>query len=302
MSFASGFVRYPDLFPARNAGARWGDESFSVNLPGGPYRVDGLSRSQVRAMEQRYANWKTVTDDDPAVSIEVFCAEPSDFHDPQGPSLEYVVDLDPGPSALRIAALHFMARIERREPGFAAVWTSEDEGDEFIAVIENVLRPLVAHRALSTGGMLLHSSGIVIDGRCLLFVGHSGAGKSTIAGLALDRGHKVLSDDMNCLLPGNEGWTSYVMPFAGDHQGKAERTEFPVAAIFRLEKGPENSIEPLSEASCFSLLLSSAPFVNTDPHQVDLLERTIRNLVDSLSRWHLTFKKDSSVWPIIESL
>ena len=42
----------------------------------------------------------------------------------------------------------------------------------------------------------LHASGIVIDGRAALFVGASGAGKSTTAAAFLANGHRVLADDV----------------------------------------------------------------------------------------------------------
>ena len=42
----------------------------------------------------------------------------------------------------------------------------------------------------------LHANAVEIDGRAIAFMGHSGAGKSTMAAWFLDRGHRILADDV----------------------------------------------------------------------------------------------------------
>ena len=302
MTFAAGVLRYPDLFPARLAGDPAGGESFVVDLPGGPYAVECLSRGQYEAMAGRYGDWRADPNADPAVTIRVFAADVGDFLNPCVPGWEYELEQDSTPETLRHAGLQFVARLERGSRIKGAVWTSFDGGGEFIGAIENTLRPLVANQLLMSGGLLLHSCGIVINGRCITFVGHSGAGKSTIAGMALERGHKVLSDDLNFIARKGAAWVSSRMPFAGDHQGSADPEEFPIAAIVRLRQGTENLLEPLSPGDGFSLLFSSSPFVNVDAHQAGRLEATVEAILDSIPGWTLTFRKDSTVWPMIEAL
>lgn len=46
------------------------------------------------------------------------------------------------------------------------------------------------------GLLPLHANAIEIDGRAVAFMGHSGAGKSTIAAWFHDRGYRVLADDV----------------------------------------------------------------------------------------------------------
>jgi hypothetical protein len=46
------------------------------------------------------------------------------------------------------------------------------------------------------GLLPLHANAIEIDGRAIAFMGHSGAGKSTMAAWFLDRGYCVLADDV----------------------------------------------------------------------------------------------------------
>ena len=49
-----------------------------------------------------------------------------------------------------------------------------------LGVIDNFLRVLVAYRALALDGVMLHSAGLVFDGRAFVFPGCSNAGKTTL--------------------------------------------------------------------------------------------------------------------------
>jgi hypothetical protein len=168
--------------------------------------------------------------------------------------------------------------------------------------MENVFRILVAYRLLAAGGLLLHSSGVVVGDRCFLFAGHSGAGKSTIAGLALEEGYGVLSDDLNLLLRDGKFWVSSQLPFAGTLHSETVTSVCRVAGILRLQKASAHAIDPISRADAFSLIMSSAPFVNADSYVSDQLESTVSAIVETIPAWRLSFRKDAGLWPIIESL
>jgi hypothetical protein len=51
----------------------------------------------------------------------------------------------------------------------------------------------------------LHANAVEIDGRAVAFMGHSGAGKSTIASWFLDRGYRILADDVCVVTIGPDG-------------------------------------------------------------------------------------------------
>ena len=55
------------------------------------------------------------------------------------------------------------------------------------------------------GLLPLHANAIDIGGRAVAFMGHSGAGKSTMAAWFLDRGHRILADDVCVVLPDEAG-------------------------------------------------------------------------------------------------
>ncbi len=67
----------------------------------------------------------------------------------------------------------------------------EDESTIEHLLVDQLLPRLLAHR----GQLILHASAVTLGGRHVLFLGQSGWGKSTLAGLLQGHGHTVHSDD-----------------------------------------------------------------------------------------------------------
>ena len=59
-----------------------------------------------------------------------------------------------------------------------------------------VLGPIMATLLHYKGYLVIHGSGLVMDGKLNVFVGHRGAGKSTTAASLLTSGHQLFSDDL----------------------------------------------------------------------------------------------------------
>lgn len=73
------------------------------------------------------------------------------------------------------------------------------------ATLEHQLVDQILPRLLAQlGELLVHASALKINGRHALFLGPSGWGKSTLAGLLQQRGHHVLSDDCVQVNPAGE--------------------------------------------------------------------------------------------------
>ncbi|MEM8932411.1 MAG: hypothetical protein AAGE94_14615 [Acidobacteriota bacterium] len=317
-AFGELFLAHPDLFPARRAGDPWGSEAVMVDLAGGPYRFAGLCESQAQTLRRRFADLQVdPSSRDDAVEIGIFRADPRELLDVELNGWEYTFDRDYLPTAVRVAGLRFLGRIDWLPPVahprlVGTLWTPEVADGElgrsfFQSQIENFFRLVVAYRLLEAGGALLHSAGIAIgdpnDEVGHLFFGHSGAGKTTISRLALDAGHTVLSDDMNAIAPGADGrpWIER-LPFAGDLcRTPSPRRRYPLASLCRLRQGA-NAIDRLSSAHAIARLVACAPFVNVDPHRVERLTNNLETLARTVGVHRLTFRKDGSFWPLIDGL
>jgi len=105
---------------------------------------------------------------------------------------------------------------------------------------------LMIHRLARGEGVEIHACGVITpDGIGRLFVGHSGAGKSTTSRLWMRKpGVRVLSDDRIIVRLQNGNPVMYGTPWHGD-AGLAEQACAQVNQVFLLAHGDRNEIVPL---------------------------------------------------------
>jgi hypothetical protein len=115
-------------------------------------------------------------------------------------------------------------------------------------------------------GILLHGAGMVWDGKAYLFVGASGAGKSTFSLLlAAARVGKMLSDERMIVRGIAGALQAFGTPWAGT-AAIARNGSAPLAGIFFLRHGRENRIEKLAAAEALDRMLPlvSIPWYDPD--------------------------------------
>jgi hypothetical protein len=103
------------------------------------------------------------------------------------------------------------------------------------------------HRLALGEGVEVHALGLVDrDDRGYLFLGHSGAGKSTTARLwTAEPGVKLLSDDRIIIRKREGKFWMYGTPWHGD-ASVASPASAPLSSVFLLEQAPKNQILPLA--------------------------------------------------------
>ncbi|MBV8203288.1 MAG: hypothetical protein JOZ15_21960 [Acidobacteria bacterium] len=322
MSFGARFLRHPERFPERQEGEAWGGRELMLDLAGGPYHVLGLSPAQEAAVRATFPGAVGEAAAGAAVAASAVAAAipirllrraAGDFLAVDARGWEYGLDFDWSPAAVKLAGLGLAGRLDwfTAQPGpHGALWTCEDGGERFPGVFENFLRVLVAYRLLDLGGAVLHCAGVVKQGAAYLFLGRSGAGKTTVARLSLAQGAEVLSDDLNALIvpvPGGAApaGTCAVLklPFTGDlGERRALRPPLPLGGLLRLEQGAVDALTPLSRAATLACLLACAPFVNVDPHRRERLEQVLLALAAAAAprAYSLRFSLAGGFWSIIE--
>jgi hypothetical protein len=122
------------------------------------------------------------------------------------------------------------------------------------------------HRLALGEGLEVHALGLADeDGSGYLFLGHSGAGKSTTAQLwKQQRGVRLLSDDRIILRRQGTGFVMYGTPWHGD-AGVASPESAPLSEIFLLEQAPANELVPTPQPVAAAELFARA-FV---PHYLE---------------------------------
>lgn len=304
MSFGETFLTFPDLFPERLGGDRWGEARLDLDVAGGPYAIGGLGDQMAEAVATRFAPLAGRPRPGVPLDVEVFRVAPTDFRNVATANWEYRLDFDFRDGSLRLAGLDLMALVAPLPVGRAALWTSAGDGPRFLGTFENLLRVLVAYRLLAAGGVLLHSAGIVARGMAYVFFGHSGAGKTTFSGLSAAAGHDVVSDELNLLWVLPEGVRVESLPFAGDFGGRCRpRTTYPLGGLFLLEKGPppdsRPARRPLSLARGIAALASCAPVVNADPFRSPALWSNLERLATMARPEAFAFELGGTPWDIL---
>jgi len=104
---------------------------------------------------------------------------------------------------------------------------------------------LLARLLANREGCYLHSSGVIIDGKGLAFVGHSGAGKTTIAEI-LKGCAEILSDDRIIIRKLNDGVRIFGTWSHGDLPD-VSCASAPTQAIMFLRKSGMNRIERIDD-------------------------------------------------------
>jgi hypothetical protein len=137
------------------------------------------------------------------------------------------------------------------------------------------------HRLSLGEGVELHALGLTdADGMGYLFLGHSGAGKSTTARLWMSKpGVKLLSDDRIILRKRDGKFWMYGTPWHGD-AGVSSPGCAPLSAIFLLEQAPKNEFEQMPGVRAAAELFARC-FV---PHYLSAGMQFTLNFFDELTR------------------
>ncbi|MGD2248466.1 MAG: hypothetical protein PVF58_08665 [Candidatus Methanofastidiosia archaeon] len=90
-------------------------------------------------------------------------------------------------------------------------------------------------------GVMIHASGINDNGRGMIFVGKSGAGKSTIANLWKEKDSTVLGDDTLIIRKREEHFWVYGVPWKDTHLTSPDPC--PLENIFFIEHAKENILK-----------------------------------------------------------
>ena len=168
------------------------------------------------------------------------------------------------------------------------------------------LAPVLADR----NAVLMHSAAVILNGQGLLFVGHSGTGKSTTVtmlknvgvGAGLEGDHKgsplqveILCDDRNIVRRWEEGWRVHGTWSHGDVPDVSPASA-PLRAILFLHQDSRNAITPLTDRKgIWRRLLGTLikPMVTAEwwQKELDVLER----LVNEVPCYKMDFDKSGAI-------
>lgn len=141
---------------------------------------------------------------------------------------------------------------------------------------------------LNYGGMMLHSSAVVVDGKAYLFSADSGTGKSTHTQIWLklfgDKAY-ILNDDKPAIRREADGWFAYGTPWSGKYDISVNK-RIPIAGIAMIERAENNEIDPFSGKEAIRQILAQLNRVKDMEHRIKQME-LLDKLLQEVPVWKL---------------
>jgi hypothetical protein len=172
------------------------------------------------------------------------------------------------------------------------------------------------HSVLSTGagelllrtnilfneGLIFHASGIDDNRRGIVFIGHSGAGKSTQLSL-WNHNHGVIAinDDRIAVRIVNGEIKCYGTPWGGTSE-IASNHSAPLSALILLEQASENEIRLLSPSVSAPMLLARAFLPYWDRELMELAFSILNKLLASVPVYLLRCRPEPEVISLVRSV
>ncbi len=163
---------------------------------------------------------------------------------------------------------------------------------------DSLLRVFFSVILLELEGLLVHSAGVSRFQQGYLFIGPSGAGKTTLARLSEGYGD-TLSDELSLIRRTEEGWRVFGTPFWGELQKNGRNQAVPLKTAFILTKDTRVYTEKLSPGIALSRLLSCVLFFCKDEDSVTQVVDIASRLVQEVPFLRLHFRKDDTFWRVI---
>jgi hypothetical protein len=155
-----------------------------------------------------------------------------------------------------------------------------ETGSYFDLVFMHAIRHFLGHK----GGLLLHASGLVKDGRGFVFCGPDESGKSTISKMAPPS--LIAADDSLAVSTVNGSCYLHTVPW-----GRRSNTNVsaPIAKIFFLRKARELEIKEMALIEAVKEFLANTFFDTSDEQVYARTLETAQNLAERVNCYELYF-------------
>lgn len=170
------------------------------------------------------------------------------------------------------------------------------------ALNPSLFRALCSLLLLREGGVLLHASAVVQQGRAWLFCGPSESGKTTIARLAGER--LVLNDETVAVRAQGDGYEACATPFFGEG-GPAmalTNTRAPLRAVFFLNKADGFAHRRLTAREAIQRAWAQVFLPKRDGPVVDGILANLIALTTRVDCFDLFFAPHAGLWEYLDGI
>jgi hypothetical protein len=182
----------------------------------------------------------------------------------------------------------------------------DEHEEKYAPHIWSYIIRVVGKWAVEQNGLLLHSAAVIRDKRGFLFLGRSGAGKTTLSSLSHSIGCLVLGDELNIIYcaVGNK-YNLYAVPCPNAFPAGYSSDSPALNGIFNLVQDGEDYLVQLTPEKISFLLFDS--FINDTPIdrrmtdvQINLARNTCNEIARNIPGYELHFRKSPDFWNVID--
>ncbi len=149
--------------------------------------------------------------------------------------------------------------------------------------LNNALMLVFAFAASKKSTILIHASCVSHRGYAYPFIAKSGTGKSTHSNLWMNsiEGTELMNDDNPIIRVNGQEITVYGSPWSGKTPCY-RNVKYPLGALTRIDRAPENSIERLAPVQAFASILPACSSMKWDSTIYNNLLDTITTIVETV--------------------
>lgn len=198
----------------------------------------------------------------------------------------------------RVETGRVRAELRRLSPGKYAATAFVVPNEAGCSALVTALTAAVVHRE---GGFVLHAAGVEIDGRAVLFIGPSGAGKTTAANHC--EGARWFARDRAVLYRTPLGW--YAAGMAGGDPIALPRTSaplLPLGAVYRVQRGSAIAVREVLPARALRHLRESIQASRGDTFEEERLVERAMAFIDAVGVRELVTVLGAELTPLLREV
>ncbi|MGA1868374.1 MAG: hypothetical protein ACMUJM_07485 [bacterium] len=163
--------------------------------------------------------------------------------------------------------------------------------DSFLRIMYSLILPQME-------GFLVHAASVVKDEMGYVFMGRSGAGKSTIA--LYSSYYTVLSDEISLIKKIGDQYILYSTPFWGEQEIKGGNFYVPLAGICQLRQNSQLSLRRLGKREALRYLMENILYFAKEPFLTNQIFHNCSDFIEKIDIFVLSFQKNEYFWKIID--
>jgi hypothetical protein len=148
---------------------------------------------------------------------------------------------------------------------------------------------------------LVHACAAVLDGKALVFAGHSGDGKTTLSRILAEEGLELLSDERVAIRKCGGSFVAYGTPWPGEGQ-VVSSADYPLGGLFLLRKAEENRLQQHRSSTWVAEALSRCIVPYYLPAETARIVDVLAEAADSVPTGMMEFSPFPGIVPVLSRM